>query len=224
MSNQMELFKTMRDADGITQKIAKTVNNDKLVLNNEYMKYNVGETLKNLRLSNNLTQKYVARANGLSPAMISLIERNNISASITTLSKLLKFYGVKMSWLFDENNATSKYEITRKNERKPLSKIFAQYGNCSGNGYFCEALLQIKRKKMQPYIITLSDDIIGDNFFVHYGESFMYVLKGYFELTLGGRPVVLKEGDSIYLDASMEHGFHSKDGSEVTVLVVKMTA
>lgn len=224
MSNQLEPFITMRDADMNSLKIAKSVNNDKLVIANEYLKYNVGETLKNLRLSNNLTQKHVARANGLSPAMISLIERNNISASITTLSKLLKFYGVKMSWLFDENNAIEKYEIIRKSERRPLSKIFAQNGTCSGYGYFCEALLQMKRKKMQPYIITLSDDIVGDNFFVHYGESFMYVLKGNFELTVGGRRVVLAEGDSVYLDASMEHGLHSKDGSEVMVLVVKMTA
>ncbi|HOI17798.1 MAG TPA: helix-turn-helix transcriptional regulator, partial [Geobacteraceae bacterium] len=43
---------------------------------NDYFKYNVGETLKNMRLSKNLTQKFVARANGLSPAMISLIESN----------------------------------------------------------------------------------------------------------------------------------------------------
>jgi transcriptional regulator with XRE-family HTH domain len=224
MSNQMETSRAMRDADMNTLKIAKPSNQAKGAINNEYLKYNVGETLKNLRLSNNLTQKHVARANGLSPAMISLIERNNISASITTLSKLMKFYGVKMSWLFDENNATNKYEVIRKNERRPLSKIFAQNGTCSGYVYFCEALLQMKRKKMLPYVITLSDDIVGDNFFVHCGESFMYVLKGNFELTVGCRRVVLAEGDSVYLDASMEHGFHSTDGSEVMVLVVKMTA
>ena len=214
----------MRVADMNSLKIAKTANKDKLSICNEYLKYNVGETLKNLRLSSNLTQKHVARANGLSPAMISLIERNNISASIATLSKLLRFYGVKMSWLFDEHNATNKYEIIRKNERKPLSKIYAQNTACSGYGYFCEALLQMKRKKMQPSIITLSDEVVGDNFFVHYGESFMYVLKGNCELTVGGRRVVLEEGDSVYLDASAEHGFHSRDGSEVTVLVVKIKA
>lgn len=214
----------MRDADMNSLKIAKATNQNKVAISNEYLKYNVGETLKNLRLSNNLTQKHVARANGLSPAMISLIERNNISASITTLSKLLKFYGAKMSWLFDENNASSKYEVTRINERKTLSKIFAQNGACGGYSYFCESLLKMKRKKMLPYVFTLSDDVVGENFFVHYGESFMYVLKGNFELTVGCRRVVLTEGDSVYLDASMEHGFHSMDGSEVMVLVIKMTA
>lgn len=80
---------------------------------NEYYRYNVGETLKKLRLSNNMTQKFVARESGLSSGMISLIESNSISASISTLSKLMKFYGVKMSWLFDDENENKKYEIIR---------------------------------------------------------------------------------------------------------------
>jgi len=190
---------------------------------NDYFKYNVGETLKNMRLSKNLTQKFVARANGLSPAMISLIESNNISASITTLTKLLKFYGVSMSWLFNDNNVTSRYEIIRKDDRRVLSKISVLNGSRNGNGFCCESLAQMRRKKMHPYIITLSKDIVGDNVYTHFGESFMYVLKGAIELTLGDRQVVIGEGDSAYLDAALEHGFRSRDGSEVMVLVVKMT-
>jgi transcriptional regulator with XRE-family HTH domain len=200
----------------------QTNNKQNKTSRNEFFKYNIGNTLKKLRLSNNMTQKHVASANGLSSGMISLIESNSISASISTLSKLMKFYGVKMSWLFDDGNENKKYEIIRKNDRKVLSKILTQKGACNGNGYFCESLSQLKAKKMQPYIITLSDDIIGDNFYVHYGEAFMYVLKGVFELTLGEVRVVLREGDSIYMDASLEHRFRSVDGSEVTVLVVKM--
>ncbi|MDD2338498.1 MAG: helix-turn-helix domain-containing protein [Geobacteraceae bacterium] len=188
---------------------------------NEYTKYKVGENLKQLRLARNMTQKFVASENGLSSGMISLIESNSISASISTLTKLMKFYGVKMSWLFDDNNENKKYQIIRKDERLMISKISNQNMSCN-NGFFCESLSQLKQKKMQPYIITLSDDMVSDNFYIHYGESFMYVLKGAFDLALGGGGrVVLKEGDSVYLDASFEHRFHSKGGSEVTVLVVK---
>lgn len=82
----------------------------------------------------------------------------------------------------------------------------------------------MKHKKMQPYIINLTDDIVGDNFYMHYREAFMYVLKGVFELTIGDNQVVLTEGDSIYMDASLEHRFRSVNGSEVTVLVVKMVS
>lgn len=188
---------------------------------NEYTKHKVGENLKQLRLARNMTQKFVASENGLSSGMISLIESNSISASISTLTKLMKFYGVKMSWLFDDNNENKKYQIIRKNERPMISKISNQNTSSNNNGFFCESLSQLKQKKMQPYVITLSDDMVSDNFYDHYGESFMYVLKGAFDLALGGSRLVLKEGDSVYLDASLEHRFHSKGGSEVTVLVVK---
>jgi len=187
--------------------------------NDEFFKYKVGDSLKKLRLAKNMTQKFVASENGLSSAMISLIESNSISASITTLSKLMKFYGVKMSWLFEDKKETQKYEIIRKDDRKLLSKIVTQ--NANSNGFSCESLLQMERKKMQPYIITLSNDIVGYNFYLHFGESFMYVLKGVFELSLEGSQIMLREGDCVYLDASLEHKFRAEDGEKVTVLVVK---
>jgi len=195
--------------------------NKKIMKSSEdFFKYKVGASLKKLRLSNNMTQKFVARENGLSSAMISLIESNSISASIATLSKLMKFYGVKMSWLFEDKDDTQKYDVIRKDDRKLLSGILTQAGNSSG--FFCESLSQMEQRKMQPYIITLSDDIIGFNFFIHYGESFMYVLNGVFQLSLEGRQVLLNEGDSVYLEASLDHSFRSKEGTTVTVLVVKM--
>jgi quercetin dioxygenase-like cupin family protein len=50
------------------------------------------------------------------------------------------------------------------------------------------------------------------------------VLKGTFELSLDGRQVVLREGDSIYLEASLEHRFHSEEGTKVIILIVKMAS
>ena len=191
---------------------------------NEYFRYNVGQTLKKLRLSNNMTQKFVASSNGMSSGMISLIESNSISASIPTLAKLMKFYGVKMSWLFDDKNENRKYEIIRKHDRKILSRILTKNASSGENGFLCESLSHMTEKKMRPYIINLSDEIIGDTLDVHFGEVFMYVLKGVFELIIDGSQVVLKEGDSIYMDASLEHRFRSAGGLEVAVLVVRMAA
>lgn len=205
-----------------SSQIIEHKHNNKSGICKEFLEYKVGDTLKQLRLSNNMTQKHVAREIGLSSGMISLIESNSISASITTLSKLMKFYRLNMSWLFNDKNDKMKYEVIRKDERKLVSRILTQNGACNGKGFNCESLSPMKLKKMQPYIITLSDGIIGDNFYIHYGESFLYVLKGVFELTLGGLQEVLREGDSVYLDASLEHRFRSRDGSEVTILVVKM--
>lgn len=128
-----------------------------------------------------------------------------------------------MTWLLRDNTKNSKYELIRHKDRKTLLKVTAENSNCGVNGFCCDTLAQLNRTKMRPYIITISNDVIGDNFYLHYGETFMLVLKGVLEFTAGERTEVLKEGDSVYLDAEMELGFHGKDGSEVMVLVVKMT-
>ena len=128
-----------------------------------------------------------------------------------------------MSWLFEDKNEIQRYEIVRKNDRKLLSGILTERSNGSKNGFFCELLSQMEQNKMQPYIITLSDNIVGYNVYIHNSESFIYVLHGLFELSIEKRQLVLKEGDCIYLDASLEHRFRSKEGTKVTLLVVKMT-
>lgn len=105
---------------------------------------NIGDKLKKMRLSYNLTQKCVALENGLSPAMLSLIERNCAYASIATLSRLTKYYGVTMGWLFGNETKTNKYEIIRKNDRRLLSEIILQNDKNTNNNYCCESLTKKK--------------------------------------------------------------------------------
>lgn len=74
---------------------------------------------------------------------------------------------------------------------------------------------------MQPYIITLADGSISSEIKEHNGEMFMHVLQGNVVLKLGIRQVMLAEGDSVYMDGSLERSFKSNNGMEVTVIVVK---
>lgn len=190
----------------------------KLARDNEYAKYKVGETLRKIRLSNNMTQTFVANENGLSSGMISLIESNNISASIRTLSKLIGFYGLKMSCLFDDRCGTKKFDVDKKGDRKIVEKFKSRDG--VGTGYACESLaFEMKDKRMQPFVFTLSEDMMVEKSFSHDGESFVYVIRGALELFVEDRMLELTEGDSVYLDASMEHRFRTKSGFGATVLM-----
>lgn len=197
---------------------SRTKRIQKLTRDNEYAKYKVGETLRKIRLSNNMTQTFVANENGLSSGMISLIESNNISASIRTLSKLIGFYGLKMSCLFDDKYGSKKYEVDKKDDRKIIEK----FNSCDGvgTGYACESLaFDMKDKRMQPFVFRLSDDMVVEKSFTHEGESFVYVIQGALELFVEERVLELTEGDSVYLDASMEHRFRTKSGFGAMVLM-----
>jgi transcriptional regulator with XRE-family HTH domain len=181
--------------------------------------YNIVTKLKKLRLAKKLTLQSLAREIGFSPALISQIENNNVSPPIATLSKLAKFFNVKMSSFFIENDEEPRFEIIRKDNRKTVSRVISREGK--DHGYFFESFSFKKQdKKMEPFLITLNEKMQDDNTYSHEGESFLFVLNGTFGLLLDDRQIILEEGDSVYFNTSLEHRFHSKDGSKVRVLEV----
>ncbi len=182
--------------------------------------YDIGAKLKKLRLAKKLTLQAVADEIGFSPALISQIENNNVSPPIATLSRLAKFFGVKMSSLFAESNDEPRFEVIRKNDGKAVSRVISRGG--SSHGYRYESIsFKMQNRKISPFLVTLSGRTSDDYTYSDEGESFVYVIKGKFELQLDDRRFALEEGDSVYFDASLEHRFLSGDGSEVTILEVK---
>src|SRR6266704_835577 len=80
--------------------------------------YNIGAKIKKLRLAKKMTLQAVAKETGFSPALISQIENNNVSPPIATLSKIAKFFDVKIGIFFTEDEQEYRYEVVRANERK----------------------------------------------------------------------------------------------------------
>jgi transcriptional regulator with XRE-family HTH domain len=192
-------------------------------LSKDYLKYNIGDKFKNVRLSKKLTQRHVARMTGLSPALISLIESDNICASIATLSKLTCFYGITMDSLFDDKVEIKKFDIVRKDERKIVSRVMTHLDG--EDGYYLQRLSStMNKKKMEPFLITLSDGISGDTTFVHDDETYLFVLDGTLEIMLENQQLLLEEGDGVYLDALLEHRLRSKPASQASVLLMKKIA
>lgn len=62
----------------------------------------IGENLKKIRKSRNLTQEKIAELTGLPQSTISNIEKNISSPKIDTLSKLAKGLGIEVSELIKE--------------------------------------------------------------------------------------------------------------------------
>jgi transcriptional regulator with XRE-family HTH domain len=183
------------------------------------MDYNIGVKMKKLRKARKLTLQDVARETGFSPALISQIENNNVSPPIATLSKLARFFDVKMGHFFDEEEEERRYEIVRKGERRVFSRVISKAG--TGHGYTYEALSFRKRnKKMEPFLLTVSERAAEETLYNHEGEEFLLIIKGKAEVLLEDERVMLEEGDAIYFDSSLKHRLLSQDGQEVQVLAV----
>ncbi len=181
--------------------------------------YNIGAKIKRLRLAKKLTLQAVARETGFSPALISQIENNNVSPPIATLSKIAKFFDVKIGIFFTEDEEEYRYEVVRKEERKMIPRVISRAG--TNQGYSYESLsFRKQNKKMEPFLLTVSEKAMEENTYSHDGEEFLFVMKGTAELLLEDERITLHEEDCVYFDSSLRHRLLSKDGNEVKVLAV----
>lgn len=181
--------------------------------------YNIGAKIKKLRLAKKLTLQAVARETGFSPALISQIENNNVSPPIATLSKIAKFFDVKIGMFFNEDEEEYRYEVVRRGERKVIPRVISRAG--TNQGYSYESLsFRKQNKKMEPFLLTVSEKAMEENTYSHDGEEFLFVMRGTAELLLDEERVTLEEGDCIYFDSSLKHRLLTKDGNEVVVLAV----
>jgi transcriptional regulator with XRE-family HTH domain len=182
--------------------------------------YNIGSKLKRLRLARKMTLQSVANEIGFSTALLSQIENDNVSPPIATLSRLAKYFGVKMSSFFAEDGENPKYEVIRKDNRKTVKQVISPKG--TNHGYSYESFsFKIKEKKMTSFLITLSGKVSDNNTYSHEGEAFIYVVHGACEILLDNEDISLAEGDSLYFDTTLEHRYRSKDDSGGTMLIVE---
>jgi transcriptional regulator with XRE-family HTH domain len=183
------------------------------------MDFNIGSKIKHLRKARKLTLQDVARETGFSPALISQIENNNVSPPIATLSKIARFFDVRMGHFFEEEEEERRYEVVRRNDRREVGRVISKAG--TGHGYTYEALSFRKRnKKMEPFLVTVSERAGEETLYNHDGEEFLLILKGKAEVILEDERLVLEEGDAIYFDSALKHRLLSFDGQEVQVLAV----
>ncbi len=183
------------------------------------MEYNIGAKIKKLRKARKLTLQDVARETGFSPALISQVENNNVSPPIATLSKIARFFDVKISMFFEEEEEERKFEVVKRGERRVVSRVISRTG--TGHGYTYEALSFRKRnKKMEPFLLTVSERARDEALYNHEGEEFLLILKGRAEILLEEERILLEEGDAVYFDSSLKHRLLSYDGGEVEVLAI----
>jgi len=183
------------------------------------VEYNIGEKIKELRKARKLTLQAVANETGFSPALISQIENNNVSPPIATLSKIARFFEVKIGHFFEEEEDPRRYEVVRVSDRRVVSRVISKAGK--GHGYTYEALSVHKlNKKMEPFVVTVEERSTDETMYNHEGEEFLLVMKGTAEVLLDDERIKLEAGDAIYFDSSMKHRLLSYDGNEVQVLAI----
>ncbi len=76
-------------------------------------------------------------------------------------------------------------------------------------------------KKAEPFLVTVQPDASGmPGVSSHPGQEFNYVLEGTLKITIDGHELVLEEGDSLFFDASFEHGMKALNNKPARFLAI----
>ncbi len=120
---------------------------------------------------------------------------------------------------FTEEEEECRYEVVRKDERKLIPRVISRAGTSQGYSY--ESLsFRKQNKKMEPFLLSVTEKAAEENTYSHDGEEFLFVMSGSAELILDDERIRLEQGDCVYFDSSLRHRLLSADGSEVRVLAV----
>jgi len=126
---------------------------------------------------------------------------------------------VKIGIFFNEDEEECRYEVVRKAERKLIPRVISRAGTSQGYSY--ESLsFRKQNKKMEPFLLSVTERVAEENTYSHDGEEFLFVMKGNAELLLEDERIQLGAEDCVYFDSSLRHRLLSRDGEEVSVLAV----
>ena len=187
-------------------------------MKDELASLDIGHQVRSLRNRRDLTLQDLADLTGLSKPNLSQIENNLVTPPIATLLKIATALGVSIGYFFQANSQDSSMVVIRKSDRYGVAKG----PHISHIGYQYEPLAYPKiDKSMEPFIVHMDERepeaIVYNN---HRGEEFLYVLEGKLEFRCSDNVVVLEEGDSLYFDSIVPHGYRGIGGPARTLVVI----
>lgn len=168
----------------------------------------IGEKIKDLRLSCNLTQEELADRCELTKGYISQLENDLTSPSIATLIDILSALGTDLKEFFSDSDAEEKV-CFGKNEF--IEKVTDDY-------VLNWVVPNAQKNVMEPILLTLNGYGVFETDMPHEGEEFGYVITGTVKVRLGKRSFVVKKGESFYYKADKQHSLENMTDKKATVL------
>jgi DNA-binding transcriptional MerR regulator/quercetin dioxygenase-like cupin family protein len=166
-----------------------------------------GSRLRALRRERGHSLRAAAAHAGLSPSFLSALERRATGASVATLLRLTRAYGVTMLDLFHPTAPVGRR--VRRRER-PVLEL--------GSGVRIEQLAH-EASLLEPQLFVLAAGATSDGAYAHAGEEFMFVLEGALTVWVGPHErYQLHIGDSVTFPSTLPHRWRNRADGETRLL------
>lgn len=181
--------------------------------------YAIGAKLRQLRLRKSMGLLELSKHTGLSPALLSKLERDLMHPTLPTLLRIAMVFSVGLEYFF---NAEPKpvLAIVRKKDRLR----FPDSPDVRKASYYFESLdFPVPNRGLHSYLAEFEPvKEANSRLHEHPGFELLYILSGRLELRAGDDRHELAEGDSVYFDSSVPHGYRRIAAKRTTALVVAL--
>ena len=180
--------------------------------------YAIGQKIRALRLKKKMGLVELGKHTGLSPALLSKIERGRMFPTLPTLLRIALVFSVGLEFFVSGARDKPLVAVVRNGERvtfpdrpgaRETAYRFASLDYPATerrfNSYYAEFF------PVTPDKVRLHD---------HPGVEFIYTLKGTLTVRVGGEDHALGPSDAMYFDATVPHGYRRSGGQTCAALVV----
>jgi quercetin dioxygenase-like cupin family protein/DNA-binding XRE family transcriptional regulator len=179
--------------------------------------YSIGPKIRRLRLRKKLGLVQLGEHTGLSPALLSKIERGHLFPTLPTLLRIALVFGVGLDHFFKEDSDRPVHAVVRKADRIRLPD---KAGRISPTYYFESLDYPVSDRKLDGYYVEIEAEGEPSEPHEHPGAEIIYVLRGKLVVNLEGEDFTLGEGDSMYFDCTHPHSYRRKGSSPCAAIVV----
>ena len=176
----------------------------------------VGKRIRLLREERRISIEDLSHLTGFAVERLNDIENGVEKPQLGTVMKLSKALDAAVGRLVS-GMGSKLYSITRKNERKPISRSSSTTGKQNVYSYMSLAP-EVQGRHMEALIVQL-ESTPEKEISIHNGEEFIFVLEGIVHLTIGKDTYDLEPGDSAYYLSTTSHFITAKT-EKATILAV----
>ncbi|MCG8688073.1 MAG: XRE family transcriptional regulator [Desulfobacterales bacterium] len=176
----------------------------------------VGIRIRQLREERGISLEDLSSLTGFAVERLEDIESGKEKPQLGMVMKLSKALDSAVGRLVS-GMGTKLYSITRKNERKHISRSASKTGKQNVYSYMSLAP-EVQGRHMEALIVQL-EKTEENEISVHNGEEFIFVLEGTANLTIAKDSYDLEPGDSAYYLSTTPHYLTAKS-DKATILAV----
>jgi transcriptional regulator with XRE-family HTH domain len=165
------------------------------------MSLDVGTHLKAVRQMYGLSQRELAKRAGVTNGLISLIEQNRVSPSVSSLKKVLDGIPMALADFFTLDLGGQPQVFFPRQDLADIGSGTVELRLVGSR--LPKRSMSILHERYAPNADT------GDEMLTHPGEEGGVIVTGKIELTVGGESRILGPGDAYYFKSSLPHRFRN---------------